>query len=109
MHWIYLSLAILAEVVGTTALKRSDGFSQIVPSIVSIACFGLALFLLSLALRDLTLGIAYAIWAGVGIVIISIVGVVLFRQDLDAPAIIGIALILSGVVVINTLSNSAVH
>ena len=109
MHWIYLSLAILAEVIGTTALKRSDGFSHIVPGIVSIAGFGLALFLLSLALRDLTLGIAYAIWAGAGIVIISIVGVVLFRQSLDAPAIIGIALILSGVVVINTLSNSAVH
>ena len=109
MHWIYLSLAILAEVVGTTALKRSDGFSQIVPGILSIASFGLALFLLSLALRDLTLGIAYAIWAGAGIVIVSIVGVVLFRQDLDAPAIVGIALILSGVVVINTLSSSAVH
>ena len=109
MHWIYLSLAILAEVVGTTALKRSDGFSQIVPGILSIASFGLALVLLSLALRDIMLGIAYAIWAGAGIVIVSIVGVVLFRQNLDAPAIIGIALILSGVVVINTLSSSAVH
>ncbi|WP_299396874.1 multidrug efflux SMR transporter [Pelagibius sp.] len=109
MHWIYLSLAIVAEVVGTSVLKQSDGFSRLGLGALSVVSFGVALFFLSLALRAIPLGIAYAIWAGVGIVIISLIGVVVFRQGLDAPAILGIALILGGVVVINVFSNTAVH
>ena len=109
MHWAYLGLAIVAEVAGSTALKQSAGFTKPVFAFLSVASFGIALFFLSLALRVVPLGIAYAIWAGVGIVLVSLLGVVVFRQTLDTPAIVGIAFIISGVVVINTLSNSAAH
>ena len=109
MHWAYLFIAIIAEVAGSAALKQSDGLTRIVPAILAIAAFIIALLFLSLSLRVLTLGIAYAIWAGVGIVAVSVIGVVVFRQTLDIPAIIGIALIVSGVIVINTLSHSTAH
>ena len=107
MHWAYLSIAILAEVAGSAALKQSDGFTRIGTGVLAIAAFAIALFFLSLSLREITLGVAYAVWAGVGIVAVSIIGVTVFRQPLDMPAVIGIALIIGGVVVINTLSNSA--
>ncbi|MEM7774256.1 MAG: multidrug efflux SMR transporter [Pseudomonadota bacterium] len=109
MHWLYLSLAIFAEVAGSAALKQSDGFTKPGFAMISIASFVVALFLLSLALRDVPLGIAYAIWAGVGIVLVSLLGVAVFRQVLDVPALVGIGLIVGGVVVINTLSRSVSH
>ena len=109
MHWVYLSIAILAEVGGSTALKQSDGFTRIGPAAIAIAAFVTSLFFLSLCLRVVPLGIAYAIWAGVGIILVSVIGVVVFRQTLDMPAMVGIALIISGVIVINTLSDSTPH
>ena len=109
MHWAYLALAIVAEVTGSAALKQSAGFTKPVFTFLSVASFGIALFFLSLALRAVPLGIAYAIWAGVGIVLVSLLGAVLFRQTLDIPAVVGIALSVAGVIVINTLSNSASH
>lgn len=106
MHWVYLCLGIIAEVVGSAALKESDGFAKPVFAVLSLSSFCIALFFLSLALRVVPLGIAYAIWAGVGIVLVSVLGVVVFHRPLDIPAIVGIALIVSGVIVINVLSNS---
>ncbi|MCR9256000.1 MAG: multidrug efflux SMR transporter [Alphaproteobacteria bacterium] len=106
MHWVYLALAIVAEVAGSTALKQSDGFTKPAFAMMSVTGFAIALFFLSLSLRVIPLGIAYAIWAGVGIILVSILSVILFRQTLDLPAMIGIGMIIGGVIVINTLSSS---
>ena len=109
MGYIYLTLAIAAEIVGTTALKASEVFSKPVPSVVAFAAYGVSLIFLALVLRTIPVGIAYAIWAGVGIGAISVVGFVVFEQVLDFPAILGIALITAGVVVINVFSKTATN
>ncbi|MBL6624043.1 MAG: multidrug efflux SMR transporter [Rhizobiales bacterium] len=106
MHWLYLFLAIVAETLGTSFLKMSNGFSQFLPSILAILCFFVALFLSSIVLKFLPVGIVYAIWSGFGIVLVTIVGYLFFKQSLDLPALIGIALILLGVVVIFMMSNT---
>ena len=107
--WGYLSLAILAEVIATSALKASNGFSQLVPSIVVIAGYGTAFFCLSLALRQVPLGVAYAIWSGAGTALIAIIGMVLYKQKLDPAAMLGIGLIVAGVLVLNLFSKSSTH
>jgi small multidrug resistance pump len=107
--WLTLSLAILAEVNGTSALKASDGFSHLLPSIVVIAGYGVAFFCLSLTLRNMPIGIAYAVWSGVGTALIALIGVVLYKQRLDMPAMIGIGLIVTGVLVLNLFSRSSAH
>lgn len=107
--WGYLSLAILAEVIATSALKASSGFTQLVPSIVVIAGYGTAFYCLSLALRSVPLGVAYAIWSGAGTALIALIGVVLYKQKLDPAAIVGIGLIVAGVLVLNLFSRSATH
>lgn len=109
MNFIYLFIAIVAEVIGTTALKASDGFTRLQPTAITLLGFAVALFFLSLALKTIPVGIAYAIWSGVGIVVISAVAYVHFGQLLDPPAVIGIGLILLGVVIINVFSNSIPH
>ncbi len=109
MNYLYLGLAIVSEVIATTALKASEEFSRLVPSIIVVLGYAVAFYFLSLTLRTIPVGIAYAIWSGVGIVLIALVGVVWFRQSLDAPAIIGMALIIAGVVVVNVLSKSVPH
>ena len=109
MAYVYLSLAIVAEIVGTSALKASEEFTKLVPSVVAVVGYLVALYLLSLVLRTIPVGIAYAIWAGVGIALISLVGFVVFRQPLDLPAITGIALITAGVIVINVFSKTATN
>ena len=109
MHWVFLSIAIVSEVMATSAMKASVGFTKPVPSVITAGCFAVSLYFLSLTLKTLPVGIAYAIWAGAGIVLISIIGLVVFKQSLDAAAIVGIALIVSGVAVINTLSTSVSH
>ena len=98
--YLYLAVAIIAEVTATSALKASAQFTKFWPSVTVAVGYGVSFFCLSLVLRTIPVGIAYAIWAGLGIVLISIVGVVFFRQILDAPAIIGMVLIIAGVVVI---------
>ena len=108
MHYLFLAAAIIAEVIATTALKASAGFSKLWPSLIVIFVYGIAFYCLSIALRKIPIGIAYAIWSGIGIVFISILGWVFYRQSLDAPAWIGIILIMIGVVVINVFSRSVV-
>ena len=109
MAYLYLSIAIVAEVIATTALKASNQLTVFVPSILSFAGYGIAFYFLALALKWIPVGIAYAVWAGVGIALITLVGAVLFKQMLDTAAIIGIALIIAGVAVLNLYSNVSVQ
>lgn len=109
MAFIYLILAIVAEVVATSALKSSAGFTRLGPSAVVVFGYGLAFYLLSLVLRTLPVGVAYAIWAGLGIVLVTLVGMIAFGEQPDAPAIAGISLIVAGVVVLQVFSTMNVH
>jgi len=106
---VLLFIAICCEVVATSALKATDGFTRPLPVLVSLVGYGLAFFLLSLVLRTMPVGIAYAVWAGTGVVLITAVGWLLYRQPLDLPAVAGIALILAGVAVINLFSRTVPH
>jgi small multidrug resistance pump len=106
---VYLAVAIVAEVIATSALKASDAFTKPVPLIITAIGYAVAFYFLALTLRSIPVGIAYAIWSGLGIVLISLVGVLWFRQSLDAPAIAGLTLIVAGVIVINVFSNSVAH
>lgn len=107
--YVSLGIAIVAEIIGTTALKSSQEFSKLIPSLIVIVAYGVAFYFLSVTLRSMPVGIAYAIWSGLGIVLISIVSLLLFGQKLDVPAMLGIGLIIAGVVVINLFSKSAGH
>lgn len=107
--YLLLLGAIVCEVVGTTALKLSDGFTRLGPMAAVVAGYGLSFWLLSLTLRTIPMGIAYGIWSGVGIVLISAIGWIWFRQGLDLAALIGLALIIAGVAIINFVSTSAGH
>lgn len=109
MGYWYLAIAIVAEVIATNALKASNEFTRLVPSIIVVVGYGMAFYFLSLVLRSISVGVAYAIWAGVGIVLVTLVAAVVFKQIPDAPAIIGIVLIVSGVVVINVFSKTVGH
>jgi len=107
--WIILAVAIAFEVVATSALKETQGFTRLVPSLIAIVGYGLAFYFLSLTLKVLPVGVMYAIWSGAGIVLVAIIGWLLFRQALDGPALIGIALILAGVLIINLFSQTVSH
>jgi small multidrug resistance pump len=109
MNWLFLSIAIVAEVIATSALKAADGFTRLGPSLVVIVGYGIAFYFLSLALRGIPVGVAYAVWSGVGIVLITVIGWLAFGQTLDGAAVLGIALIMAGVVVLNVFSKSPVH
>lgn len=109
MGYLYLALAIVAEVIATSALKPSQEFTKLVPSLIVIVGYGAAFYFLTLVLKTIPVGIAYAIWAGMGVVLVAIVAAVLFKQVPDLPAIIGMVLIVSGVVVIHLFSDTAVH
>ncbi|PTR08546.1 small multidrug resistance pump [Nitrosospira sp. Nsp5] len=108
-QWLFLSIAIVSEVVATSALKASNGFTQLWPSLLVVAGYAIAFFFLSLTLRTIPVGVAYAIWSGAGIVLIALIAWLVFGQSLDIPAIIGLALIIAGVVVLQLFSKSAVH
>ena len=109
MGYLFLSLAILFEVAATTALKASEAFTKLLPSTIVVVGYGAAFYFLSLALKSVPVGIAYAIWAGLGIVLITIAGAVAFKQRPDLAAIIGMSLIISGVLVIHLFSDTATH
>ena len=109
MHWVYLLLAIGAEIFATSFLKLADGFTRPLPSVAVILGYGASFYCLSLALRTIPVGIAYALWSGIGVVFIALIGWLAYDQKLDLPAIAGLALILSGVLVINLLSKSVGH
>ena len=106
MSYVYLAIAIVAEVIGTSALKAAEGFTRPLPSLVVVAGYGAAFYFLSLALKVIPVGIAYAIWSGVGVALITLIGWIVFRQRLDAAALVGLALIVSGVVVIQVFSGA---
>lgn len=108
-NWLFLAAAILGEVVGTSALKSSNGFSDLVPSIVVLVGYGVAFYFLSLALKSIPVGIAYAIWAGLGIVLVAAIGWVAHGQKLDFWAFVGIGIIVCGVAVLNLLSKVSTH
>ncbi|AZT83004.1 QacE family quaternary ammonium compound efflux SMR transporter [Marinobacter sp. NP-4(2019)] len=108
-NWLFLGVAIVAEVVATSALKSSDGFSRLMPSIIVILGYVLAFYFLSLTLKVIPIGVAYAIWAGLGIVLIALVSWAIYGQKLDLPAIAGMTLIVMGVAVINLFSRTAGH
>jgi small multidrug resistance pump len=104
-----LIAAVIFEVIGTSALKASDGFTRLGPSALTALSYGLAFYLLSLTLRTMPVGIAYALWSALGVVLIAMIGWVYYQQRLDAAAVIGLALIVAGVVVINLFSKTVAH
>lgn len=107
--YVLLAIAIVSEVLGTTALKASDGFTRLFPSLFTVVAYGVSFYLLSITLRVLPTGIAYAIWSGAGIVLISAIAWVFHGQRLDAPAMLGLGLIVAGVLVVNLFSKSVGH
>lgn len=107
--WLFLFVAIVGEVVATSALKSSDGFTKLAPSAVVVVGYGVAFYFLSLALKSIPVGIAYAVWAGLGIVLVAGIAWLLHGQKLDAWAFVGIGLIVSGVAVLNLLSKAGAH
>ncbi|SEM78130.1 DMT family transporter [Nitrosomonas marina] len=109
MGYWYLAIAIVAEVIATNALKASNEFTRLMPSLIVVVGYGVAFYFLTLALRTIPIGVAYAIWAGVGIVLVALVAAAVFKQIPDMPAIIGMILIVCGVVVIHVFSRTAVH
>ncbi|PCM46432.1 SMR family transporter [Marinobacter sp. ANT_B65] len=108
-NWLFLGVAIASEVVATSSMKASAGFTKFWPSVVVILGYVIAFYFLSLTLKVIPVGIAYATWAGLGIVLISVAGWLVFGQKLDFASIIGMALIIAGVVVINVFSKVSVH
>ena len=109
MKYLYLALAIVLEVLGSSFMKASDGFSKLLPTTITIIAYIACCFFLSQALKSIPLGIAYAIWGGLGIVLTALISVIIFKQSLDLPAIIGIILIVAGVFVMNFFSKSSTH
>lgn len=109
MAYVYLLVAIVAEVVGTVALKASHEFTRFWPSVAVVVGYAIAFYMLTLVLRTIPVGIAYAFWAGLGIVLVTLIGVVAFGERLDLPAIAGLAMIIGGVVVIQVFSNVSAH
>lgn len=109
MPYVYLAIAIVAEVIATSALKSSEGFTKTAPSIVVLAGYAVAFYCLSLTLKTIPVGVAYAIWSGAGVFLIAAVGWLVFKQTLDLPAVIGMSLIVAGVAVMQLFSKSAGH
>ena len=107
--YLYLAIAIAAEVVATTSMKAIDGFNKPLPLLLVVAGYAIAFWMLTLGVRTIPVGIAYAIWAGLGIVLVSIAALVLYQQKLDLPAVLGMGLIVSGVLVIQLFSQSTGH
>ena len=108
-HWIFLAVAIISEVIATSFLKSAEGFTRFWPSVVVVAGYLLAFYLLSLTLKTIPVGVAYAIWSGVGIVLIALSGWLFLGQSLDMPALIGLSLIVAGVAVINVFARTVAH
>jgi len=109
MAYSYLAIAIFAEVVATSALKASEEFTKLVPSLIVIIGYGASFYFLTHVLKTIPLGVTYAIWSGLGIVLVTIAGVILYKQTPDLPAVLGMGLIVAGVVVINVFSKTVGH
>lgn len=108
-NWLFLLAAIVAEVIATSALKASEGFTKAGPSAIVVVGYGAAFYCLSLTLRTIPVGVAYAVWSGLGIVLITVFAWIYFGQKLDTPALLGIALILAGVIIMNVFSKASAH
>lgn len=108
-HWLILCIAIISEVIATSALKAAEGFTRLLPSVIVVVGYGIAFYCLSLVLRTLPVGIVYAIWSGAGVALIALAGWLLYDQVLDLPAILGLSLIVAGVVVLNVFSKTVAH
>ncbi len=108
-HYLFLILAVAAETVGTTALQASQQFSRLMPSLLAVAGYAVAFYFLALTLKAMPVGIVYAMWSGLGIVFIALIGFVAFGQRLDLPAVLGLAMIIGGIAVINLFSGSTTH
>ncbi|TPD72244.1 DMT family transporter [Flavobacterium microcysteis] len=108
-NYLFLLVAILFETIATSSLKASEQFTKLIPSLITVIGYIAAFYFLSLTLKTIPVGIAYAIWSGIGIVLITLAGIVLFKQIPDLPAIIGMLLIVAGVVVINVFSKTSAH
>jgi small multidrug resistance pump len=106
VHYFHLAIAIVAEVIGTSALKTTEGFTRPLPSAIVVVSYGVSFYFLAQALRVIPVGVAYAIWSGVGIGLITLIGWIVFKQVLDAAALAGIALIVAGVIVIQMFSRA---
>ncbi len=109
MSYAFLAIAIVSEVIGTSFLKQSEGFTRLVPTLIMGICYVVAFYFLSLTLRHIPTGVAYAIWSGVGIVLIAAIAWIVQGQKLDAAALIGMGLIIAGVVVMNLFSATTGH
>lgn len=109
MNYIYLAIAVGAEVVATASLKASNGFTAPLPTLLVAAGYGTAFYFLSIVLKTIPVGVTYAIWSGLGIVLVTIVSIIIYKQTPDLPAVMGMGLILAGVVVINIFSKTALH
>jgi small multidrug resistance pump len=111
MYWnvVFLVIAVMFEVVATTALKETNGFTRLLPSLVAVSGYALAFYFLSLPLRTMPVGIVYALWCGAGIILITAIGWLWFRQALDMPALVGMGFIMVGVVIINLFSKTLAH
>ena len=107
--YVALGFASVAEVIATTALKASDSFTRLLPSMLAVACYAVSFYLLTITLRTVPTGIAYAIWSGLGIVLITLISFLVFQQTIDLPGLLGMGLIIAGVAVINVFSRSAGH
>lgn len=108
-QWVFLSVAIVSEVIATSSLKASDGFSRLWPSLIVVAGYASAFCFLSLTLKTIPVGVAYAVWSGAGVALIALTAWAIFGQKLDTPAIIGLILIVAGVAVINLFSKTVSH
>ena len=106
MKWIYLIIAIITEVIATSALKESEGFTKAIPSLIVIIGYSMTFYFMSLTLRDMSVGITYAIWSGMGILLITLIGYFRYNQILDAPAVLGMSLIALGIIILRFFSNS---
>ena len=109
LHYIYLIVAVAAETIGTTALQASNQFTRLGPTVIVVLAYGVAFYFLGVALKYIPVGIAYALWSGLGIVLIALIGLTVFGQTLDAAAVLGLAMIIGGIVVIQVFSGSATH
>ena len=108
-HYLFLAAAIIFEIIGTSFLKKTEQFTKLVPSLIFIIALVSSFYMLTFALKGIPIGIAYAIWSAVGIVVISLIGLIVYKESLDLPAILGIGFIIVGVVIINLFSKANVH
>ncbi len=109
MAYVYLAIAIVAEVFGTTSLKASEEFTRLAPSLAVATGYSVSFYFLSLVLRSIPLGVTYAVWSGMGVVLVAIAGAVVYKEVPDAPALLGMTMIVGGVVVMNLFSKTVIH